>query len=190
MSDIYDLLIKSRETVARLLDRNVISGTLTTVALRYVHEKIIMTVKDCWYIQEITISLLGTKRRSRKPYLQKYVYRDGEFVSVFRTVNPGDHIFVFNSLSHERPEIVELFSRTPHIRILDHNRKDVTIQINPVWKYNSDNFIVVSRTYYKIVFAIVVPALTLELYKIKETRCLAKHCNFVLCIMRRRRCDE
>ncbi|XP_073951361.1 alpha-mannosidase 2-like isoform X2 [Choristoneura fumiferana] len=182
MSDIFDLLIKSRETVARLLDRNVIGGTLTAVALRYVHEKIIMTAKDCWYIQEITISLLGTKRRSRKPYLQKYVYRDGEFISVFRTVNPGDHIFVFNSLSHERPEIVELFSRTPHIRILDHNRKDVTIQINPVWKYNSDNFIVVSRTFFKIVFAIVVPPLTLELYKIKETQVVSQNVATLYCV--------
>lgn len=182
ISQIFDVLIKVRETVARLVDRNVVSGTVTASALKYVHNQILTTVKDCWYIQELAASFLSLKPDQHTPYLQKYVYRDGEFISVFRTVSPGDQVYVFNSLSHERTEIVELVTRNPNIRIVDHNRKDVTIQINPVWKYNSDNIIKISRRFYKINFAVMVPPLTLELFKIKETYDASQNAATIYCL--------
>lgn len=169
LSEIYELLIKSRENVARLLDRNVISGTVSANALKYVYDQILLTVRDCWYIQELAASFLTLKPESNIPYLQKYVYRDGEFISRFRSVSPGDQIYVFNSLSHERTEIVEIITRYANIRILDHNKKDVTIQINPIWKHNSNNFIKLSRKFFKINFAVTVPPLSLALFQIKET---------------------
>ncbi|XP_059059906.1 alpha-mannosidase 2-like [Achroia grisella] len=168
-TEIFKLLIKSRESVARLLDKNVVSGTVNANTLRYVHNQIIMTAKDCWYIQEVSASLLSIKPDQIAPYLQKYIYRDGEFVSVFRTVAAGDQVYVFNSLSHERTEIVELITKTPNIRIVDHNKKHITIQINPVWKYNSKNIVKISRTFFKIVFVIHIPPMTLELFRVKET---------------------
>lgn len=181
VSQIYELLIKARETVARLVDRNVVSGTVTAYALKYVHNQILSTVKDCWYIQEICASYLSLKPEQHTAYLQKYVYRDGEFISVFRTVSPGDQIYVFNSLSHERTEIVEVVTRNPNIRIVDHNKKDVTIQINPVWKYNSDNIVKISRRFFKINFAVMVPPMTLELFKIKETYDASQNAATIYC---------
>lgn len=162
------LLIRARQNFARLLDRNVVGGTLSSHALKYVHNLILSTAKDFWYIQEVTVSHLSSKPGEAKPYLQKYVYRDGEFVSIFKTVSPGDQIYVFNSMGNERTEVVELVTRHPHIRITDHNNVDVTIQINPVWKYSSDNTIRISRSFFKIIFVIEVPPLALELLKIKE----------------------
>ncbi|XP_026759147.2 alpha-mannosidase 2-like [Galleria mellonella] len=168
-SEIFGLLIKSRERVARLLDKNVVSGTVNANTLSYIHNQIVSTAKDCWYIQEVCASLLSIKPDQITPYLQKYIYRDGEFVSMFKTVAAGDQIYIFNSLSHERTEIVELITKKPNIRIVDHNKKDVTIQVNPVWKYNSNNVIKISRKLFKIVFVIHIPPMTLELFKIKDT---------------------
>ncbi|XP_049886312.1 alpha-mannosidase 2-like isoform X1 [Pectinophora gossypiella] len=181
---LFELLIKAREMVARLQDRNVVSGTLTSNSIKYAYKQILLTVKNCWYIQEVTASLLSVKpdRTILSPYLQKFVYRDGEFVSGFKTVGPGDQVYVFNSLSHERTEVVELIVRTPNIRIIDHNKKEVTIQINPVWKYNSDNIIRISRRFYKVTFAIVVPPMTLELYRIKETYDGAQNAATIYCV--------
>lgn len=181
---IYDLLISTRETVARLLDRNVGSGTLSANALRYSHKQILKTVKDCWYIQEVTASLISVKpgKSTTIPYLQKYVYRDGEFSSIFRTVSPGDQIYVFNSLSHERTEVIELTVRNPNIRIIDHNKKEVTLQLNPVWKYSSDNLFRLSRQFFKAIFVIVVAPMSLELYKIKETYDASQNAAAIYCV--------
>lgn len=168
MSKLFELLIKARENVARLSDRNVVIGTLNYKSLRNIHSSILATVKDCWHIQEVAASLLSVEANQDVPYLQKYVYRDGEFISTFKIVLPGDKIYFFNSLSQERTEVVELITRLPNIRILNHNKKVMTIQINPVWRYTSDNLIKISRNFYKIFFVIVIPPLTLELYTIKE----------------------
>ncbi|KAJ8737624.1 hypothetical protein PYW08_000219 [Mythimna loreyi] len=181
ISHVYELLIKARETVARLVDRNVVGGTVTANVLKYVHNEILITVKDCWYIQELAASFLSLKPEQHVPYLQKYVYRDGEFISLFRTVAPGDQVYVFNSLSHERTEIVELVTRYPNIRIVDHRKKDVTVQINPVWKYGSDNIIKVSRRFFKIIFAVLIPPMALELFKIKETYDASQNAATIYC---------
>ncbi|KAJ2954498.1 hypothetical protein O0L34_g2777 [Tuta absoluta] len=168
---LFQKLISAREFVARLQDRQVVSGTLSANTIKYIYKHIMSTIKNCWYIQEASASLLSIKpnKNIQAPYLQKYIYRDGELISFFKTVGPGDQIYVFNSMSHERTEIMELTVRDPKIRIVDHNAQEVTIQINPVWKHNSDNFIRISKLFYKIVFAISVTPLTLELYRIKET---------------------
>ncbi|XP_048005836.1 alpha-mannosidase 2-like [Leguminivora glycinivorella] len=176
------LLTKSRETVARLQDRNVIGGTLTSNVLRYVLENIWMTVKDCWKIQEAMISWFTTNKTRKNPYVRKYVYRDGEFISVFRTISPGDNVLVFNSLSHERYEIIELFTKIPNIRIIDHNKKDVTVQVNPIWKYNPKNVVVISKQFYKIMFAVLIPPLTIELFKIKETSMTTLNTATIYCV--------
>ncbi|XP_012551789.3 alpha-mannosidase 2 [Bombyx mori] len=168
-SNIIERLIKARENVARLMDRNIQTGTLTANKIKYVHHLILTTVKDCWFIQEISVSFLSTKSGETKSYLQKYVFRDGEFMSIFKTVSPGDQIYIFNSMNHERTEIVELLTRYSTIRVVDHSKKDVTIQINPVWKYSSENVIRISKRFFKIVFAVIVPPMTLELFQIKET---------------------
>ncbi|XP_022832907.1 alpha-mannosidase 2-like [Spodoptera litura] len=182
ISQIYELLIKTRETVARLVDRNVLSGTVSANALKYVHSQILNTARDCWYIQEISASFLSLKPEKHVAYLQKYVYRNGEFTSVLRTVSPGDQVYIFNSLSHERTEIVELTTRYPNIRIVDHNKRDVTVQINPVWTYTSENLIKLSRMFYKIVFAVMMPPLTLELFKIKDTYDASQNAATIYCL--------
>lgn len=181
-SELFTLLKRAREMVARLSDRNVVSGTVTANVVKYVHKQILTTVKDCWYIQEVTASLMSTKPEKKSQYLQKYVYRDGEFMTVFRTMVPGDQIYIFNSLAHERTEIIELIMREPNIRIVDHNKKDVTVQINPVWKYKSDNYFTISRRFYKILFAVVVPPLTFELYKIKNTYDASQNAATLYCV--------
>ncbi|XP_063633952.1 alpha-mannosidase 2-like [Cydia splendana] len=179
--NIIELLTKSRETVARLLDRNVIGGTLSSNVLRYVHDNIWTTVNDCWKIQEAMVSLFTTNKTRKTPYLRKYVYRDGEFVSIFRTISPGDNVLVFNSLSHERYEIIELFTKIPNIRIIDHNKKDVPVQVNPVWKYNLNN-VVISKQFFKIVFAVLIPPLTIELFKVKESPVTTFNAATIYCV--------
>ncbi|XP_037299819.1 alpha-mannosidase 2-like isoform X2 [Manduca sexta] len=181
-SSVFELLIKARENVARLGDRNVVSGTLTVTALKYAHNLMVTTAKNCWYIQELSVSLLSVKSNEKVPNLQKYVYRDGEFMSIFKTVTPGDHIYIFNSLSHERTEVVELITRYPNIRIVDHNRKEITKQINPIWTYNSDNYIKISRSFYKVIFAVAIPPMTLELLKIKETYDASQSAAALYCV--------
>ncbi|XP_075991333.1 alpha-mannosidase 2-like [Anticarsia gemmatalis] len=182
LTEIFELLLKSRETVARLLDRNVVSGTVTANVLKYVHSQILTTVKNCWYIQELAASFLALKPDINMPHLQKYVYRDGEFISVFKSISPGDQIYIFNSLSHERTEIVEIVTRFPNVRIMDHNKKDVIIQINPIWKYNSDNLIELSHKFFKISFAVMVPPMTMALFKVKETYDAAHHAATLYCL--------
>lgn len=169
MTNLFEILTKARESVARLQDRHVVGGTLSFNVLQYVYKQIITTVKDCWHIQEVATSLLTSNPENKSIYLQKLVYRESEFISVFKTVNAGDQVYVFNSLSQERTEIVELITKQPNVRIIGHDKKDLTVQINPVWTYTSDNLIKISNTLYKVTFAIVVPPLTLELYKIKKT---------------------
>ncbi|XP_063374089.1 alpha-mannosidase 2-like [Cydia amplana] len=180
--NIIELLTKSRETVARLLDRNVIGGTLSSNVLRYVHESIWTTVNDCWKIQEAMVSLFTTNKTRKNPYLSKYVYRDGEFISVFRTISPGDNVLVFNSLSHERYEIIELFTKIPNIRIVDHNKKDVAVQVNPVWKYDLNNVVVISKQFFKIMFAVLIPPLTIELFKVKESSMQPLNTATIYCV--------
>lgn len=182
MTHIFELLIKARETVARLADRNVVSGTVTANVMKYVQSQVLETIKDCWYIQELSASFVTLKPEQHIPYLQKYVYRDGEFITLFKTVSPGDQVYIFNSLSHERTEIVELITRFPNIRIVDHRRKDVTVQINPVWKYKSDNIIKLSRRFFKIIFAVMIPPMALELFKIKETYDASQNAAAVYCL--------
>ncbi|XP_060809719.1 alpha-mannosidase 2-like [Amyelois transitella] len=182
-TDLFNLLIKSRENLARLLDRNVVSGTLSANVLRYVNKLIVSTVKDCWFIQETAASLITSKPDHDAPYLQKYVYRDGEFVSVFKTVAAGDQIYIFNSLSNERTEVVELITRNPKLRITDHTKKDVTVQINPIWEYISDHAIKISRRFYKIIFVVTLPPMTLALYKIKETYDTSHNAATIYCSM-------
>ncbi|KAF9411276.1 hypothetical protein HW555_009890 [Spodoptera exigua] len=182
ISQVYELLIKARETVARLMDRNVVSGTMSANTLKHVHNQMLTTARDCWHIQEISASFLSMKPEKHEPYLQKYVYRDGEFMSALRTVSPGDQVYIFNSLSHDRTEIVELTTRYPNIRIVDHNKKDVTVQINPVWTFTTENLIKLSKMFYKIIFAIMVPPLTLELFQIKETYDASQNAATIFCL--------
>lgn len=181
LSAVFELLTKARENVARLLDRNVVSGTVTANVLKYVHNLILATVKDCWYIQELSASFLTIKPEVNTPYLQKYVYRDGEFISVFRSISPGDHIYIFNSMSHDRTEIVDIITRYSNIRITDHNKNDVTIQINPIWKHTADNHIKISRKFFKISFAVMVPPMTLILFKIKTTYDATSNAAAIFC---------
>ncbi|XP_028162979.1 alpha-mannosidase 2-like [Ostrinia furnacalis] len=181
-TSLLELLTKARETVARLQDRHVVGGTIAVNILQYIYKIILSTVKDCWHIQEVAASLLTMKPDNSSPYLHKLVYREGEFISVFRTVDVGDQIYVFNSLSQERTEIVELITKHPNIRVVDHNKKDLTIQINPVWTYSSDNYIRISNVFYKVMFAIVVPPMTLELYKIKETYDATNNAATIYCV--------
>lgn len=181
-SNLLQLLIRARENVARLQDRHVAGGTLSLSTLQYVYKVILSTVKDCWHIQEVVASLLTTKPEDSTPYLHKLVHRDGEFISAFRTVDVGDKIYIFNSLGQQRTEIVELMTKHPNIRIIDHNRKDVSIQINPVWTYSKDNYIRISSTYFKISFAITIAPMTLELYKIKETYDASHNAATIYCV--------
>lgn len=171
ITGLVSMLISSRESVARLMDRHSVGGTFTKTALKYAHTEISKTVKNCWYIKEFVVSSLIIKRtfKYEGPFVHKYIYREGEFVSTFRTVIPNDKLYIFNSLSYERIEIIELTTRYPKIRILDHLNKEITIQINPIWKYNTKNLITISTTFYRIVFMIVIPPMTIEMFQIKET---------------------
>lgn len=181
VSQIFDELVNARESLARLLDRNVASGTLPSNVLRHVHNLILATVNKCWHIQEVAASFLSSKPGQFEPHLQKYVYREGEFISSFKTVYAGDQVYIFNSLSHERTEVVELVTRYSNIRIVDHNKKEVTCQINPIWKYTSDNVIKISRRFFKITFAIEVPPMTLELFTIKDTYDVTHSASAIFC---------
>lgn len=181
MTALFELLTKARESLARLQDRHVVGGTLNVNIVKYVYKQILVTVKDCWHIQEVATSLLTSNPSNRSIYLQKIVNREGDLISEFRTVEKGDQIYVFNPLSQERTEIVELLTKHPNIRVLDHNKKDLTIQINPVWSYTPDDFIKISSSLYKITFAIVAPPMTLELYKIKETYDAAHNAATIYC---------
>ncbi|XP_038216678.1 alpha-mannosidase 2-like [Zerene cesonia] len=184
VSEMFEKLANVREIVARLQDRNVLSGTLPANMVRYIQNQILTAVKDCWYIQEYSISLLTSKSDNNEKYIFKYVYRDGEFISPFKSVAPGDYLYVFNSYSHERSELVELITRNPNIRVVDHNKKDIMIQINPFWKYNSDrNVIQISKQFYKIIFVIKVPPMTIELFKVKETYDVTLSTSTVYCMM-------
>lgn len=180
-SELFELLQNAREVVARLQDRNVVSGTLTSTAMRYVHTQIINTVKDCWRIQEVAASLLSSKEGENKTYLEKYVYKDGEFVSSFKSITPGDQIYVFNSLNQERTEVVELLTKHPNIRIVDHKKNEITIQTNPIWKFNYENKIKISKQFFKVIFIITVPPLTFELFKIKNTFDSTRSASTIYC---------
>ncbi|CAK1554769.1 unnamed protein product [Leptosia nina] len=176
-------LTNAREIVARLQDRNVISGTLSSKMLSYVQNQILIAVKDCWYIQEVTASLLSTKPEHSEKYLTKYVYRDGEFISSFKCIEPGDKIYVFNSLNHEVTEIVELLTRHVNTRVIDYNKKDINFQINPVWKYSSaDNVIRISSQFFKIIFAVKVPPMTLKLFQFKEAFDVSLSTSIIFCL--------
>ncbi|KOB73473.1 Alpha-mannosidase [Operophtera brumata] len=180
VSRILDKLVNARESVARLLDRNVASGTLPANVLKHINKLILATVNNCWHIQEVAASFLSSKPGQLEPHLHKYVYREGEFISTFRTVYANDQIYIFNSLSHENTEVVELLTRYSNIRIVDHNKKEITVQINPIWKYTSDK-IQISRRFFKIFFAVVLPPMTLELFTIKETYDVTHSASAIFC---------
>lgn len=183
VTEISRLLESGRVRVARLSDRHVSSGTLSAHAMKHALAEVVAAARDCWRVQEVAASMLTARPGRNLTYLSKYVYRDGELVSLFRSVVPGDQIYVFNSLSHERTEVVELITKNPNIRITDHAKKYLTIQINPVWKYSGGDAIVISQRYYKVVFAIVLPPLTFELFKIKETTNAMQHAATIFCSM-------
>lgn len=168
VSTLYKRLLNARETVARLQDRHVVGGTLSVDALRYAQQQTIITAKDCWHIQETAASLLSSKPNRNETFLEKYIYREGEFITSYKSVKPGDQIYVFNSINQDRIEVVELITRQPNVRILDHNGKQVPIQINPVWKLDKEKLIRISSQLFKIVFAANVPPLAFVLYKINK----------------------
>ncbi|XP_045531172.1 alpha-mannosidase 2-like [Pieris brassicae] len=181
-SELISKLIGVRESVARLQDRNVVSGTLPSKILNYLYNVILKTVKDCWYIQEVAASLLSTKPDQNEKYLTKYVYKEGEFISSFKSIEPGDQLYVFNSFTHERTEVVELLTRHTNIRMVDHNKKDVSIQINPVWKYSStQNVIRINNHFFKVVFVVIVPSMTMKLYKFKEAFDISNSLPIIYC---------
>lgn len=179
-SNIFETLRNSRKSLAQLLDRNVVGGTLPADIMRHAHGLVLKTIRDCWQIQEVVASLLTSKPGLNKPYLRKYVYREGEFIATFKTVSPEDQIYIFNSLTHERTEIIELVSTHANVRIIDYNKKEVTVQINPIWKY-SQNIVVISRRYFKITFAVTILPLTMELYRIKTTYDASQSAATIFC---------
>ncbi|VVC89119.1 unnamed protein product [Leptidea sinapis] len=168
-SNLIKYLTNVREILARLQDRNVVSGTLTAKAKKYVLNLILKATKECWYIQETAASLLTSKPGHNGKYLHKYIFRQGEFISSFKTIMPGDQLYVFNSLSHEHTGVIEFTSRNPNLRVIDHNKKDLIIQIEPKWSYTGDKLITISRQFFKIIFAVTIPPMTFELFKVMET---------------------
>ncbi|XP_045783838.1 alpha-mannosidase 2-like [Maniola jurtina] len=168
VSTLYERLLNARESVARLQDRNVVSGTLTVNALRYVQQQVIKTSRDCWSIQETAASLISSKPAQNETYLEKYIYREGEFITSYKSVTPGDQIYIFNSLNHERIEIVELLTRHPNVRIIDHIENEVQIQINPVWKFGLEKRVRISSHFFKMTFIAKVPPLAFVLFKIER----------------------
>lgn len=181
-SNLIGRLLNVRENVARFQDRNVVSGTLTAKALRYVQTQILNTAKDCWFVQETVASLLSSKPGLNETYLEKYVYREGEFISSFKSVTSGDQIYIFNSLNYERTEIVELMSRHFNLRVIDHNKKEVIIQVNPIWKYTIENKIKISRQFFKIIFIVVIPPMTFQLFKIKKSYDSGQSLSTIYCL--------
>lgn len=180
---ILKLLVKARQSVAQFSDRNVDSSTLPVSILKEVYNDVLMTTKDCWNIQEICASLLTTKPglTVSPVYLQKYVFRDGEFISVFRSVIPGDQLMLFNALGQGRTEVIELISMKPNLKILDHTNQEIQMQINPMFRYDSNNIMKVSKRYYKIVFLVLVPAMTLSVYKVTETYSVERRAAMLIC---------
>ncbi|CAH2218313.1 jg18829, partial [Pararge aegeria aegeria] len=170
VSTLYEPLLNAREAVARLQDRNVVGGTLTAKALSYAQQQIINTARDCWYIQETAVSLLSSHPTQNETYLEKYIYKEGEFITSYKSVTPGDQVYVFNSLNHERVEVVELVTRHPNVRIVDHKGKVVQIQINPVWKFGFEKVIRISSQFFKVSFVASVPPLAFLLFKIEGIR--------------------
>ncbi|XP_069364901.1 alpha-mannosidase 2-like [Maniola hyperantus] len=181
VSTLYERLLNARESVARLQDRNVVGGTLTVKALRYVQRQVINTSRDCWYIQETAASLISSKPAQNEKYLEKYIYREGEFISSYKSVTPGDQIYIFNSLNHDRVEIVELLTRHPNVRIIDHIENEVQMQVNPIWKFGFDKVVRISSQFLKITFVAKVPALAFVLFKIEKILHITHNAATIYC---------
>lgn len=170
VSYMFSLVIQARESVARLMDYHSIAGTLTKNALEYAYNEIARTFKNCLYVQEYSINFLTSNniKYVKNEYIHKYVYRDGQVVSALRTIMPNDSLYLFNSLSYERMEIVELRSKIANLRILDHINNEIVIQVNPLWTLNPHNRIIISTSMFKIFFAVVIPPMSIKLLRIKE----------------------
>lgn len=181
----FEKLVRARRHLGLFQHHDAITGTSKSFVMRDYGLKLFESLRDTESIQQDAIQslLLNDTLPSTVDQTKNIIVSDLERESYEKlpkklpiTVEDERKVVLFNSLVHTQDHIVELRVSSLNIRVLDSNRDEVLIQINPVWNAsNGNNKLHMSNVEYELVFIANLPPLSLvTFYILTETEEKAK----------------
>ncbi|XP_052786751.1 alpha-mannosidase 2x-like [Mya arenaria] len=73
-------------------------------------------------------------------------------------------VLLYNSLAHERDQVVSIHVSSPHVMVQDENNKPVLAQVAPVWEKDD----IIAENVYKVSFRVTIPGLAISKYMVKR----------------------
>lgn len=172
----FEKLVRARRHLGLFQHHDAITGTSKSFVMRDYGLKLFESLRDTESIQQDAIQslLLNDTLPSTVDQTKNIIVSDLERESYEKlpkklpiTVEDERKVVLFNSLVHTQDHIVELRVSSLNIRVLDSNRDEVLIQINPVWNAsNGNNKLHMSNVEYELVFIANLPPLSLVTYYI------------------------
>ncbi|WAR28964.1 MA2A2-like protein [Mya arenaria] len=77
---------------------------------------------------------------------------------------PDGLVLLYNSLAHERDQVVSIHVSSPHVMVQDENNKPVLAQVAPVWEKDD----IIAENVYKVSFRVTIPGLAISKYMVKR----------------------
>lgn len=172
----FEKLVRARRHLGLFQHHDAITGTSKSFVMRDYGLKLFESLRDTESIQQDAIQslLLNDTLPSTVDQTKNIIVSDLERESYEKlpkklpiTIEDERKVVLFNSLVHSQDHVVELRVSSLNIRVLDSNRDEVLIQINPVWNAsNGNNKLHMSNVEYELVFIANLPPLSLVTYYI------------------------
>ncbi|GAB0093322.1 Alpha-mannosidase [Sergentomyia squamirostris] len=199
----YEKIIHARRNLGLFQHHDAITGTSKSNVMRDYGTRIFTSIQDSMKLQQSTIEMLLQKDNTlaQHGFILSELERDSfnkipRKTPIHVTQNRSVEFVVYNSLAQERLEVVLLRTLTPNVRVLNSERTEMEIQINPVWNItdasdalsnmyasgNTPNRISISEHEYEIMFVSKLPALSLSTFTVEfnddiRNRMATIYCN-------------
>uniref|UniRef100_A0A1B0DIV6 mannosyl-oligosaccharide 1,3-1,6-alpha-mannosidase n=1 Tax=Phlebotomus papatasi TaxID=29031 RepID=A0A1B0DIV6_PHLPP len=136
----YEKIIHARRNLGLFQHHDAITGTSKANVMRDYGTRIFTSIQDSTKLQQSTIEMLLQKEdhHTEHGFILSELERDS-FNKIPRktpinvTQNKSVEFVVYNSLLQERLEVVLLRTLNPNVRVLNSEKQEMEIQINPVW---------------------------------------------------------
>uniref|UniRef100_A0A6B2E8D7 Alpha-mannosidase n=1 Tax=Phlebotomus kandelakii TaxID=1109342 RepID=A0A6B2E8D7_9DIPT len=199
----YEKIIHARRNLGLFQHHDAITGTSKSNVMRDYGTRIFTSIQDATKLQQSTIETLLQKEdhATEHGFILSELERDSfskipRKTPIHATPNKTVEFVVYNSLLQERLEVVLLRTLSPNVRVLNGDKQEMDIQINPVWNIteatdsltsmyangNIANRITISEHEFEIMFVAKLPGLSLTTFTVEyladsHNRMATIYCN-------------
>lgn len=166
----YSFLVSTRQTLALFQHHDAITGTSKDIVMKDYGQKLHTGILDAMsivsHITQMLLMEVPPEDRTWTSQVYPDTYRSGFDQQTKKLSIPvsdkGRKIILFNPLTIQRTEIVRVHIKSPLVKVIDSNLKDVPHQINPIFK----DQLSLSNTAFELLFVASLKPLAYNVYTI------------------------